>query len=528
MILRSQPYSTEEVDAVDVRIKKTTHPLQEWFVFDPNRYVSLLTGRGGGKTTAQLMRFIRCMVRTVDANCLFIAATRESAERLIWRELKRLLEKLRIKATYSEAKLTCTLRNGATLRLFGCDDKKDIQKLRGISYHEVGVDEVASINVELLRELIDEVIGPRLVGALCLMGTPGKALEGQFYESTRPNGDLHRPFKDRDALDDDGNPKYADFVGWSSHAWTVHDGASHGIAPMIEFLAIALLNKAKNKWSDTNPYWLREYMGQWIMDESVQVYAFRPHLSVEDAAERGMKVGAEWNIWDPKRNSKGFAILPEGITDWAYATSVDIGWKDAVAIETYAFSYTHPSRTLYHVHEVYRGRLYAKILAQILIGEALDHSEYGGIFGAIGGWPVALVGDFSRSGHALLKELSEVYGITITPADKPYAYKNNSIELTNSFLHEGQIKVLKGSGVQTEMTTLQWVVDEYGKRTENPNQDNHGSDATIYMRDAVATLLPSALPPPATPKKKVDDVERPREPEYGDADAMYDVAAIAG
>ncbi len=527
MILRPKPYTTEELEAVDVRIRATTHPLQEWFVFDPDRYISLLTGRGAGKTTAQLMRFIRRMVRTVDANCLFLAATRQSAERLIWRDLKRLLAKLRIKATFSEATLTCELRNGARLMLFGCDDKRDIQKLRGITYHEVGVDEVSSINAELLRELIDEVIGPRLVGALCLIGTPGKVLEGQFYEATRPNGTLHRPYKDRDALDDDGNPLYADFVGWSSHGWTVRDGAAHGIAAMVEFLAIALLNKTKNSWSDTNPYWLREYEGQWIMDESVQVYAFRPYLSVEDASQRGLAPGTPWNMWDPKRDHRGFAILPEGITDWAYATSVDIGWKDAVAIETYAFSYTHPSRTLWHVHEVYRGRLYAKILAQILIGEALDHSNYGGIFGAIGGWPVALVGDFSRSGHALLKELSEVYGITITPADKPYAYKNNSIELTNSVLHEGQIKILKGSGVHTEMTTLQWVVDQYGKRTENPTQDNHGSDATIYMRDAVANMLPSALPPPPSTPKPDPELPR-REPEYGNADAMYaDDGAIA-
>lgn len=516
MILRPQAYTAEEIAAVDVRIKKTCHPLQEWFVFDPNRYVSLLTGRGAGKTTAQLMRFIRRMVGTVDANCLFIAATRQSAERLIWRDLKRLLERLRIKATFSEATLTCELRNGARLMLFGCDDKRDIQKLRGITYHEVGVDEVASINAELLRELIDEVIGPRLVGALCLIGTPGKVLEGQFYEATRPNGSLHRPYKDRDELNEDDTLRFADFIGWSSHGWTVKDGAAHGIAAMVEFLAIALLNKAKNGWSDTNPYWLREYEGQWIMDSSVQVYALAPY---DDK-------GQPFNVWDPKRDHRGFASLPEGITDWAYAVSVDIGWKDATAIETYAFSFSHPSRTLYHVNEVYKGRLYAKVIAQLLIGEALDHSNYGGIFGAIGGWPVALVGDFSRSGHALLKELSEVYGITIIPADKPYAYKNNSIELTNSMLVEAQIKVLKDSGVHKEMTTLQWVVDQYGKRTENPNQDNHGSDATIYLRDAVASMLPAALAPPAAPAKVVDDVPR-REPAYGDADTMYDGTAIA-
>lgn len=512
MILRPEPYTADEIAAVDVRIRATCHPLQEWFVFDPNRYVSLLTGRGAGKTTAQLMRFLRRMVGQVDANCLFIAATRQSAERLIWRDLKRLLSKLRIKASFSEATLTCELRNGSRLMLFGCDDKRDINKLRGITYHEVGVDEVASINAELLRELLDEVIGPRMVGTLSLIGTPGKVLQGRFYDVTRPGGD-HWPRR----LQIEGEPEPENWNGWSSHGWTVHDGAAHGIDAMKEFLAIALLNKKNAGWSDTNPYWLREYMGVWIQDESTSVYTFRPYT----ADGKTM-----FNLWDPPRDRFGMAVLPKGIDDWAYAIAVDIGWKDATAIEVFAFSFTHPSRTLYHVYEIYRGRMYANAIAKLLIGEDLDHDRYGGIIGHIG-WPVAFVGDFARSGGALLKELGEVYGIDIVPADKPYAYKNNSIELTNSMLVEGQIKILKGSGIATEMLSLQWLVDQYGKRTENPNQNNHGSDATIYMRDAVASMLPSAAAvtesekPAAQARRDVDEVmPEAREP-MRDADSMY-------
>jgi hypothetical protein len=509
LILRPKPYTPDEIEAVDRRIRATCHPLQEWFVFDDGRYISLLTGRGAGKTTAQLMRFIRRMVRQPDANCLFIAATRQSAERLIWRDLKRLVDKLRIRVSYSEANLTCEFRNGARLMLFGCDDKKDIQKLRGITYHEVGVDEVASINAELLRELIEEVIGPRMVGTLSLIGTPGKVLEGKFYEVTRPNGTEHRPYKDREL------PEFADWIGWSSHAWTVRDGADHGIEAMKGFLVAALLLKQQNGWSDTNPVWLREYEGQWIADGSVLVYAFRPHD----------ESGAMFNLWDPPRDQHGFAVLPEGVTDWVYGVGIDIGWKDATAIEVFAFSPTHPSRTLYHVYEVYGPKMYARALAEILIGTALDHNNYGGIFGAIGGWPIAMVGDFARSGGALLEELSKVYGISVKAADKPYAFKANSIELTNSMLFEGQIKLLKGSNIAKEMTVLQWVVDQFGKRTENQNQNNHGSDALVYLRDAVSPLLPSVTADP-TSAPPSDPDRRPREPEYGDADMMYDEAMV--
>lgn len=523
MILRPKEYTAEERATVDKRIRATCHPAQTGFVFDPSSYISLLTGRGAGKTTAELMRLLRRMLSTVDGNCLFIAATRQSAERLVWRDLKRLLDKLRIRAKWSEATLTCELKNGARLMLFGADDRKDINKLRGITYHEVGVDETASIDPAILQELLDEVIGPRMIGALCLIGTPGKALEGLFYEATRLAGTEHRPWKDREL------PEYADWTKWSSHSWSVRDGAAHGIREMQVFLDIALKLKLKNGWSDKNPVWLREYEGIWIGDDTTLVYAsYRPHLTGEEALERGVPDGTAWNQWEPARTSFGMAVLPELIKDWGFGIGLDCGHKDAFAIEVFGWSYTHPSRTLYHLFEVYKTRLHAKIVAQLLIGEDLDHNRYGGIVGALGAWPDVLVGDFDGAGGSLLTELGTVYGITVVPADKPYKYKNNSIELTNSFLHEGQIKVLKGSNLEKEMASLQWVVDQFGRRSERKSQANHGTDATIYLRDAVASLLPSAAAssaPPATPKPS-DDMPRARDVPYGDADAMYAERAL--
>ncbi len=252
-----QSYTDDEKALVDSRVRATCHPKQEAFVFDEARFTSLLTGRGGGKTTGALLRLVRWMVRHDNQNCLFIAATRQSAERLVWRDLKQVLYTLRLNSKPSEQKLTTELRNGSRLMLFGADDKRDIGKLRGITYHAVVVDETASIPAELLRELIDEVIGPRMVGIMSLIGTPGKVLEGRFYEVTRPGSDKHRPYADRDL------PQYEGWTGWSSHSWNVADGAEHGIEAMKTFLETALVNKRNEGWSDQSPYWLREYMGLW-------------------------------------------------------------------------------------------------------------------------------------------------------------------------------------------------------------------------------------------------------------------------
>lgn len=509
-------YDAEQIDSVDRRIRRTCFAEQRAYVFDPARYVSLLVGRGGGKTAAKLFRLLRAIIRTPNANALFIAATRNSAERLVWRDLKRVIsDSLKLRdAKFFEADLVLELPNGSQLGLFGCDDKGDIQKLRGITYHAVEVDETASIKDDLLVELLVEVIGPRMIGSLGIGGTPGKRLSGMFYDVTRPGSDQHRAWKDRDL------PEFAGWNKWSSHAWSIKDGVDAGVEPMAIIYAVQLETKKREGWSDTNPYWLREYVGQWAADETSHVYVYRAHD----------ETGAEWNQWTPKIDAHGFAELPPGLTDVGYGIGLDVGWKDAFALEVFAFSYTDPRRTLWHVHEVYRTKLYANALAKMLIGEELSHDRYGGIIGQIG-WPDVMVGDFAGAGGPLLKELQEIYAITIAPADKPYRYKENAIELFNADLFDGRVKIMKGSHLADEMLSLQWVVDQYGKRAENKAQANHATDSAMYVRNAIAPMLPAASSTPTAASSHVapvrsvskdpDDPIREPEQTFGDADAMY-------
>src|SRR5262245_28794548 len=122
-----RPYTAEQLATLDRRIRLTCFDAQRAYVFDPSTRVSLLVGRGGGKTIAKLLRLVRAMVTTPDANAFFIAATRNSAERLIWRDLKRVIsDSLRMRdAKFHEADLALELPNGARMFLIGCDDKAD-------------------------------------------------------------------------------------------------------------------------------------------------------------------------------------------------------------------------------------------------------------------------------------------------------------------------------------------------------------------------------------------------------------------
>jgi hypothetical protein len=512
---RIKSYTVEQADNIDKRIRKTCHPKQEAFCFDTASRISLLCGRGAGKTSAELMRMMRAMVRRDRANCIYVASTRDSVERIAWADLKRIVSALGMSdARFNETKLTLTLPNGSTLRLFGADDMSDIDKLRGVTWHEVAIDECASIKLEILSYLLDEVIGWRLVGAIVLLGTPGDRLDGLFYLASAPGTGEHRPYASRDL------PEYANWIKWSSHAWSILDGVAAGITAMIELNEKQLEHIAKKGWTLTNPIVLREREGKWAADNTLNVYIYRAY---DDD-------GKEFNQWTPRKNQLGYAILPDTFKDWGYGIGFDLGHVDKTAVEVFAFSYTDPARRLYHVYEVYRGGMYANALAKLLIGDALDLNKLGGIFGQIG-WPDVMAADYAGHGGALMTELATVYGINVPAADKPYKYKDNAIALQNSALYERQIVVMKDSALATEMSTLQWVTDAQNKRVENSAQANHACDAALYLRNAVAPLLAPASggdtsPPtssrPAPPRPREDDEHgESQQQNYGDADSLY-------
>jgi hypothetical protein len=518
--VKIRSYTAEQANLIDKRIRKTAHPKQLDFCFDDAERISLLCGRGAGKTSAELMRMIRVMVRRDRANCIYIASTRDSAQRIAWADLKRIVAGLGLSgATWNESKLTLTLPNASKLYLFGADDMADIDKLRGVTWHEVAVDECASIKIEILAYLLDEVIGWRLAGAIVLLGTPGDRLDGLFYLASAPGTGEHRPYTDRHL------PEYAGWLKWSSHAWSILDGVAAGIEAMIELNKTQLRLIAEKGWSLTNPIVLREREGKWASDNTLNVYIYRAYDET---------TGQEFNQWSPKKTPYGFAILPDHIKDWGYGIGFDLGHSDKFALEVFAFSYTHPSRRLWHVYEVYRGGMYANAIAKLLIGEELNHDRYGGIFGQIG-WPDVMAGDYAGRGGSLFDELDKIYGIKIPAADKPYKYKDNEIQLMNSTLYEGQIVIMKGSALANEMSTLQWVTDAQNKRIENKAQANHASDATIYIRHGIAPLLPpaggdSSAPSPSLSRGGVvslprlpreDDEVREARREYGDADSLY-------
>lgn len=503
------------------------HPFQRDAVSAPHRYFTWLVGRGGGKTTSYKAKYLIGLSSIPKGKFLFAAPTREMAADLLWDPLKDSCERLGIEASWNETRKVCTFkRTGAKLKLVGADDKKEMGKQRGQPFDGVGVDEVAEFLPHLIEWFVDRIIAPRLGergGWLGLASTPGHVLRGLFYEATRPGSGLHVPFSEAS--------KHPGWGGWVSHSWGLRQvvelpDATRKYPAIVANWLEALRIKALRQWGDDNPIWLREYEGRWAADNALMVFRYLPHRD-----------GAPWNQWDPpRRGTMQIAVLPAGRSDWLYVIAIDEGFADPFACNAFAFSPTDPTRTIYHIYgmeqgkrrgddvdkrpEAEREKMYARPVAQLLIGDALDPSKPSGLIGAIGTWPIGMEGD---CGEALLLELANVYGIRVERFDRTTKYKLTAIEVVNGDLADGRIKILKGSALEVQLGELQYAEDDFGNLKENKAQANHSSDTLVIARKIIGKLLsagtvdepsdPAAAKRVATELARLKAIEDPPDPE---------------
>lgn len=483
------------------------HQPQRDALLDEHRRVSLLVGRGGGKTTVFRARAVRKMARKARARIIYVALSRPNAKDLNWEPLKELIHKLGQTESFefSESTLTATcIRTGSTYRMVGADDRKELEKLRGQPFDEVQIDEAGSWDPELLEWLIDRIVGPRLgerQGCIVMGGTPGHILRGPFYEATRRSSDRHRPYAERN------RPERKGWTGWSSHAWTLKyvvelPNAKRLYPAQIALWAEALIEKADKQWSDDNPIWRREYLGEWAEDSTENIFKYRPLLD-----------GKPWNRWAPYGDKKlegelglraALAALPKNLGAFHFVLALDKGSTDAFAINAFAFAPADHLRRIWHVYSFERTRMYSKLTAGVLLGEKLDTDKPGGVFGIIG-WPDGIIFDADQ---ATIDELQNVYGVGAKKADRKSDYKVGAIELVNGDLVDGRILVLAGSPLETQIESLQWKVDEFGRVKENPAQANHSTDTLIYARLLIADLFESGV---VTGERSTPDARSPDE-----------------
>ena len=451
---------------------------QQQVIDDPYKYKSVLTPRRAGKTHTAISYALIVGLLNPNSRIPILTLTLRSAKRLYWDPIREMAKKYGFGVTLKSTTSECRLENGTVIFLNGAEDRKSIEKLRGGKYRLVVIDECKSFGTALFTELIDDVIDPALAdldGTLVLIGTPGSILEGPFYEATAPGlkdergylmtRDYYQPeeFWNDPPKIDVGGKKVAVEPAYSRHHWHTEQNV---FAP--EVWRRAVLTKARKNWPDDYPTWQREWLGRWVSEGSTYVYALNEIVanagSVWDAQctwKRGQ--GPQYNKWG----------LPKD-QEWAYILGMDMGFEDDFAMVVVAYSPYY--NTLFQVYEFKSNHLIVPQIAALIKDccEQFDDKIE------------AMVADVGNLSKMVVETLNQQYGYLIEPAQK--TEKNDHIELLNSDLQAGTLKILPNTETYSEMHRLQWDLRgmtkeqavRRGKLREDSAFANHLCDALLY------------------------------------------------
>lgn len=243
--------------------------------------------------------------------------------------------------------------------------------------------------------------------------------------------------------------------GWAVHHWTIFDNPH---IPHARTWITGMMQE--NGWEEDNPIYRREWLGEWVRSQEGLVYKFN----------------ADRNLYD---------TLPED-QEYHHIIGVDLGYDDATAIVVTAFSYQSP--VFYVVEDYAKSGMIPSDIARKLKDLQNEYE------------PVRIMVDTGGLGKAIAEEFSQRYGINVTPAEKKN--KHDYIELMNSDMLAGRIKVPTFSEIPEEWRHLVWDV-ESSKKKEDERFDNHLADACLYAwRESRHFLFrkPRKQPKPGTPE----------------------------
>jgi hypothetical protein len=400
------------------RIRTDLFDKQLAVIDDKSKRKAVLTSRRAGKTHMLGALNVLGAMASPRLTAPYIALTRGHAKRLVWPVLHDLNRKYDLRMQMHEVDLRATLPNGASIWLVGADDSREVEKLRGNAYARVSIDEAASFGVRI-KYLIKDVLRAALLdydGELILAGTPGAACVGEFHDATT-------------AADS----------RWSVHRWGITDNSRfprwHGKANWRDIAAQALRDAMTEEgWDYDNPTYQREWLGNWVRDDSSLVYHY-----------------------DPKHD----AVQPAD--DLQCVMGVDLGHDDAFSIEVVGWSEYSPGA--WELAAFKQSGLTVTDMAAMV-------REYKAQWS-----PRSIVADTGGLGKAIVEEFNKRHGLNVRPAEK--AHKQEYIRMLNDDLRSGRVHIIPGGGLAQEWTVLQWAQGD-GRRIEDPRYDNHAADAFLY------------------------------------------------
>ena len=416
--LRARKDQQHQLELLSSQLIGSLHPKQlEFFESNSKKRIARCSRRAG-KTHLAAIGLIDAAVKTPGVLVLYITLSIKNARRILWTTLREIERSWALGMEFLENQLTVKMPNGSQIILGGCQDPGEVEKFRGPAYSRVIIDEAQSIKTSILESLVTDVIEAALLdydGELWLCGTPSSSCSGYFYDQSEM---ARSPFQ--------------------SFYWTLLDnphlpGAKAWLERAIE----------ENDWSEDNPTYRREYLGEWTRDENTLVYRFSRKRNLVDE-------------------------LPD--YQWQRALGIDLGFVDSTAFVVVAWSDECPETYLIHTekHTGFTSDDIARKVQQLDFEYKFDR----------------MVADTGALGKMIVTEINRRYSLSILPAEKSKKYDH--IELLNSDFKKGKFLVVDNydnRALVDELELLEWDPMERakGKFVERSDCENHAADAMLYV-----------------------------------------------
>jgi hypothetical protein len=414
---------------------------------DPSPRIALLCSRRAGKSElAARMIAISLLESGHNVYTMFAARTLARARQIIFPLLEKMNDDYGLGWQMSAHLGQIATPDGAVFILLGVDDAVSIEKVRGSKYRLAVCDEAATYEA-LLERLVVDCLEPGTIdlkprGRIVLAGTPSYAQAGYWF--TVATGQKS---------------------GWSTHRWTLQDN------PHIPDVGAALASiREANGWDESDPTYRREYLGQFVADESTLVYAVaegRNTCYLPDLPQP--PPGKTWDQWVRE--------------DWSVTVAADIGYVDAFAV--IALGSPPHSKDMYALETATEVGLRAEQQAEYIQRFREKYRPERTVIDA-GGQGKLVHGEFNQ-------RFGKAAGGPAVAAQK--MGKNEAIGMFNSDMRIGRIRALLPGALALyrEWCELVWA-DTEKQRVNKHQSRNHVADACLYAWRAHRAYLAKAAP----------------------------------
>ena len=406
---------------------------QREFAASKTKYLVACCSRRAGKSYSIAYKLLEKAIQYPQSICAYVTLTRDVAKDIIWDPLREIAKAANIPLKFKKNSGDIELPNGSKIILRGCEDKRQAEKLRGLKYPIVVIDEAQGIP-SYLKYMIEEVIDPATIdyidSQIILTGTPNATGVGIFF----------------DAVHDVEGMK-----GWEVFSWTMEDNVhlqkiqeqkGRTVLEYIKWMA------SKRGVTLKHPSIRREFFGEWVKDTESSVYKYLPSRN---------------DIYQAS-----FDTLCHSVSDWEYVMGIDLGWNDKSAFVVSRYSATAGKFVVVNSFS-------DSEMSMDAIARKIAH------FVAIYG-DMPIVADSGGYGKPVVEELRSTYGLPIISAEK--TKKATYIEFVNSDLRAGAIQILVGPNTELceHLALLQWSDKwaEKGVPKEDKSSPNHLPDAFLY------------------------------------------------